>query len=232
MHKYIAYIIVLCLSFNLSGQNLSVKGRWNIKAGFALYKEFNEDYDVLFFIENSPIFSERRFARQPNPRIELNYGVLNWLETGAYVGFMMYRYIPAAKLLQGFFWLDPDKDFEYAYAPTFGININVHILPFFVKNPKCHWDFYVPLRYGGCYLTKWYDNKYGIPNVEIGTWDDVDAAPNGRKYRHEYCAGLGAAVYIKNIMGFYVELLGGQLSYWPELVKSPYAIRAGLTAKF
>jgi len=33
-------------------------------------------------------------------------------------------------------------------------------------------------------------------------------------------------------MGFYVEVMGGQFSYINQLVKSPYNIRVGLTAKF
>jgi len=211
----------------LAGQNLSVKGRWNIKASYSLYKEFNENYDVAFFIEGSKLFGDRRFAKQSNPRIEANYGVLNWLETGAYLGFMMYRYLPKPT---GFMF-SPD-DLKYAYAPTFGININVHLLPFFVKKQNCIWDFYIPVRYGGCYLIRWADGDTGVLLSQMKTWDNVGGMPSENKYRHEYGAGLGGAVYIKNIMGFYVELLGGQFSYWPELVKSPYAIRVGLTAKF
>jgi len=227
MRKNIVCLIPLIFSVIVTGQNLSIKGRWNIKVSYSLYKEFNENYDPLFVIEGSKLFGDDRFAKQSNPRIEVNYGVLNWLETGVYIGFMMYRYLPYSEE----FWFNPD-DLKYAYAPTFGVNINVHILPFFVKNPKCHWDFYIPLRYGGCYLTKWLDGKYGIAMEELGTWDDVDGEPANHKYRHEYGAGLGAAVYIKNIMGFYIELLRGQFSYWPELVKSPYSIRFGLAAKF
>ena len=227
MKKHIVYIILLCLSVNLTGQNLSIKGRWNIKASYSFYKEFNENYEVAVFIEGSKLFGDTRFAKQSNPRIELNYGVLNWLETGVYLGFMMYRYLPVSDN----FWLSP-SEFKYAYAPTFGINVNVHLLPFFVKKQKCIWDFYIPVRYGGCYLTKWLDDKYGIAVEELGTWDDVDGEPANYRYRHEYGAGLGGGVYIKNIIGFYIELLGGQFSYWPELVKSPYAIRFGITAKF
>ncbi|MDR0830445.1 MAG: hypothetical protein LBN95_10110, partial [Prevotellaceae bacterium] len=92
MKKYSVCIIALCFAFNSTSQNLSVKGRWNIKASYSLYKEFNENYNVLFFREGSKILTEERFAKQSNPRIELNYGVLNWLETGIYAGFMMYRY--------------------------------------------------------------------------------------------------------------------------------------------
>ena len=77
----------------------------------------------------------------------------------------------------------------------------------------------------------------------INTWDDMQHKYsweeqltmnyiNMSKYRHEYGAGLGGAVYIKNIIGFYAEIMGGQFSYFPECVKSPYNIRVGLTAKF
>ena len=196
-----------------------------------MYKEPEENYDVAFFIEGNKLFGDVHYAKQSNPRIELNYGVLNWLETGVYFGFMMYRYLPYSEE----FWFNP-KDLKYAYAPTFGVNLNSHILPLFVKKQKCIWDFYIPVRYGGCYLIKWADGDTGVLVSKIGTWDDVDSkeetGANPQKYRHEYGAGLGSGVYIRNIIGFYIELLGGQFSYWPELVKSPYAIRFGLTAKF
>ncbi|MDR0829287.1 MAG: hypothetical protein LBN95_04135 [Prevotellaceae bacterium] len=237
MKKYsVCIIILLCFSIHLTGQKVSVKERWNIKASYSLYKTINLNYDPLFIIEGSKLFGEARYEKRSNPRIEVNYGVLNWLEVGVYAGFMIYRYLPFISTEEGILvkWGDT-KD---AYIPTFGVNANVHLLPFFVKNQKCHWDFYIPLRYGGCYLTKFGEGKYALPMYDLDTWDTVKKDVLERrynfdkKYRHEYGAGLGGAIYIKNIIGFYAEVLGGQFSYWPEMIISPYAIRFGLTAKF
>jgi len=230
MKKPLFIFALFLFSFHLAGQTLSVKGRWNIKAGYSAYKTHNHGFPLIALGNKL----EMVYLRKSNVRIELNYGVLKWLEVGGYVGLMDYKVISMEALLQ----TDPNEiivngslDVK-AILPTFGVNVNVHILPFFVKNPKCKWDFYVPVRYGGMYLTKW-GGKYGVMYTDTGTWDDVvGGVPKWHKYRHEYGAGLGGAVYIKNIMGFYVEVLGGQFSYCPELVRSPYAIRVGLAAKF
>jgi len=230
MKKPLFIFALFLFSFHLAGQTLSVKGRWNIKAGYSAYKTHNMGYPLIDLDGKAEV----GYLIKSNVRIELNYGVLKWLEVGGYFGLMSYKAFPEENLLQiqGGILINDGSLYETAILPTFGVNINVHILPFFVKNPKCKWDFYVPLRYGGFYLTKW-GGKYGVFVADTGTWDDVvGGVPKWHKYRHEYGAGLGGAVYIKNIMGFYVEVLGGQFSYAPEIFRSPYAIRVGLAAKF
>ena len=228
--KNIFIIVCLLFSFNLTSQNLSVKNRWNIKAGYALYKTHN--YDVPS-IEIGGIYGGLRYLPKSNVRIELNYGVLKWLEVGGYFGLMSYKYMPAEAIYRAMAQgvVGNLNDSKKAILPTFGVNANVHLLPFFVKNEKCHWDFYIPVRYGGFYLTKWMGD-YCILYNDMGTWDSVGKTPKDKKYRHEYGAGLGGAYYIKNIIGFYIEALGGQFSYEPNIFLSPYAIRVGLTAKF
>jgi len=236
MIKRIIFVISLFLVFSsvqsqellVKNQTLSVKGRWNIKAGFSLYKITTATARLIEFDWTK---NGLRYKRKFNVRVEANYGIFKWLEAGLYIGLMGYEYgIPPN-------FLPNELD---AVAPTFGVNVNIHILPFFVKNPKCKWDFYIPLKYGGNYIPKVSDIVFD----KIQNWDDLAAnmtddefieyckTLNRSKYRHEYGAGLGAAVYIKNIMGFYVEVMGGQFSYINQLVKSPYNIRVGLTAKF
>jgi len=216
MKKSIIAIVFLLFAFGLEGQTLSVKGRWNIKVGYSHHKTLSvksPDNDIYH-------------KTHPHYRLEANYGVLKWLETGVYVGLMSHNYCPVTMENDEIIEIFPEKE---TYSPTFGVNANIHILPFFVKNPKCIWDFYVPVRYGATYLTKW-DDRYA---VGVPEWSDLRGLPNfDTKYRHEYGAGLGGAVYIKNIIGFYIEALGGQFSYCPEMVKNPYVIRVGLTAKF
>jgi hypothetical protein len=221
MKKSFFVIVFLLFAFGIEGQTLSVKGRWNVKAGYSHHKTQNT---------KSPDDDRLYFTIHPQYRLEANYGVLDWLEAGIYIGLMSYNYWSVVVEDGESVVLFPEKK---TYSPTFGVNANIHILPFFVKNPNCIWDFYVPVRYGGTYMTKWGDDRYavGIPYTKRG--NVVDGVPNfDTKYRHEYGVGLGGAVYIKNIVGFYIEALGGQFSYCPELVKSPYAIRAGITVKF
>jgi hypothetical protein len=230
MRKTSIFIIVLLLfSFYSSSQNVSVKNRWNIKAGYSLYRTYLPEFPII----EIPGYNDKGlyYVKKSNVRIEVNYGVLKWLEAGIYAGFMHYQYYYHGEIIDNY----QDLEIGNTLAPTFGINANVHLLPFFVKNEKCKWDFYIPVRYGGIYLPKW-GGEYLIldyPDLD-NTWYDVKGSnvPHWNKYRHEYGAGVGAAFYIKNIIGFYAEVLGGQFSYWPEMVKNPYAVRVGLTAKF
>jgi len=234
-YRHIVLTLFLMFVFSVESQTLSVKGRWNIKAGFSLYK-LPTVADRLFEFDWDT--SSEIYKRKWNVRAEVNYGIFKWLEAGVYFGLMGYEYDPPP---YGYLPNYPD-----AVAPTFGVNVNIHILPFFVKNPKCKWDFYIPLKYGGNYISKYGKNKNNdaIVFIWIDTWDNKArnmtfeeydqycAKINWSKYRHEYGAGLGAAVYIKNIMGFYMEVMGGQFSYLQEIVRSPYNIRVGITAKF
>ena len=230
MKKSVIAIVFLLFAFNISGQNLSVKDRWNVKFGVAPHKTHNM-VPALISTDNSPDYDY--FRRQPNFRLEANYGVLNWLEVGVYAGLFSYKYLPMELLMVNGSIFSMQKR---AHAPSFGVNANIHILPFFAENQNSRWEFYIPVRYGGMYLTKWGDDKYVIATFSSprnnGRWDYVGNPPNlDKKLRHEFGVGLGAAFYITNTFGFYMETLGGQFSYAPEMFKSPYAIRAGLTVR-
>ena len=222
----------------VKSQHFSVKGRWSIKLGYSTYKTFCLSPTWIPSAKDDERIEI--YKLKSNIRLELNYGVLKWLEVGGYIGLMNYEYLTEEiRFAAGYFgW----PNYPDAFAPTFGVNVNIQLLPLMVKNPKCHWDLYIPFRYGGCYTSKW-GGKYVADWYYDSYWDNAmydhkndrpkDGDPKDfNKYRHEYSVGLGVAVYIKNIMGFYIEGMGGQLSYWPELVKSPYSIRFGLAAKF
>ena len=252
MTKRIIFTILLLLFFSsvqsqelpVESQRFSVKGRWNIKLGYSLYKTTNITIKPLPTIDPLNANNTFMFKRKSNLRLDLNYGVLKWLEVGGYIGLMNYEYVTEEIWLnQPTIWFNSAPNYPDAFAPTFGVNVNIQLLPLFVKNPNCKWDFYISLRYGGCYLFR-HGGKYlvvqdALPLWDNKVWDGKDKESgykwvdiNYNKYKHEYGAGLGAAVYIKNIMGFYMEVMGGQFSYWPELVRSPYDIRVGLAAKF
>lgn len=233
-------ILSLLVLSSAQSQTLSVKDRWNIKLGYSLYKTTNLT-SKLFTIRDDDW--GMKFKKKSNVRFELNYGVLKWLEVGGYIAFMNYEYVTREMLWNEPMFQSSWPNYPDAIAPTFGVNANIHILPLFVKNQKCKWDFYIPVRYGGCYLFR-HGGEYiiiqsALPLWDNKVWDGKDKESgykwverNDNKYRHEYGAGLGAAVYIKNIIGFYTEVMGGQFSYWPELVRSLYSIRVGITAKF
>jgi hypothetical protein len=159
IYNIFALFIVFMFSLSCTSQTLSVKGRWNVKAGYSMYKLTTSTPRLIEFdwTKSSDIYK-----RKWNVRVEANYGVLKWLEIGAYAGLMGYEYTPWTSL-----------DYRNAVAPTFGINANVHILPFFVKNQNCKWDFYIPLKYGGNYIPKIDNGKDAMVFSPIGSWDDL-----------------------------------------------------------
>ena len=226
-YRHIIFILLLIFAVSVKSQTLSVKGRWNIKAGVSQYKLTTARRRLIEFDWSETSLT---YKSKWNVRAEVNYGIFKWLEAGIYLGLMGYEYTPTYSI----------ADTKTAVAPTFGVNVNIHILPFFVKNPKCKWDFYIPLKYGGNYIPKVEYISFALINTWDNkcrnmTWDEYfeyKKTLRPIKYRHEYGAGLGAAVYIKNIIGFYAEVMGGQFSYFHEFVKSPYNIRVGITAKF
>ena len=184
----------------------TIKNRWNTKI------TYSENKTTLTYDLNK--------RNSANFRVALNYGVINCLEVGVYSGFTLYY---------AFF---PKKNNPYvligekSFAPTFGTNINFHILPLFVKKEKCRWEWYITAKYGGAYFAKWGGEKYAA------FYNGDPATININRYRHEFGLGMGGGVYFWNVFGFSLEVCGGQYSYFPELAKSWYSIRAGIQFKF
>ena len=220
--KKLLFLIALLFPLSVYCQQYSVKNRWNIKASFSAYKTFRKDLPFMYIGNVDEM--ELVWAKKSNVRVELNYGILNCLEVGVYGGFMNY---------QGYLFCYDDNEnlvdikFPQCYVPTFGVNVNFHILPLFVKNKKCRWELYIMAKYGGCYLIQWED-PYGIPLPD----DDPFAEPNLKKYRHEYGVGIGGGVYFWNFFGMYFETSFGQYSYWPDILSDNFCCRYGIEFKF
>jgi hypothetical protein len=200
--RNIVLIAVMFLFVGFShAQNYSIKNRWNVKAGYSRYG--NGTYAVSK-IDNTKLVQKS----SSNFRIEGNYGIISCLELGLYAGIMAYP-VPRILHVQGEYSestghiveieYSPDK-METATAPTFGININFHILPLFVKKEDCRWDLYVSAKYGGCFLTK----AQRLPDLVL------------RSYKHEYGAGLGGSVYFWKVFGLFTECSFGQYSFFGQ----------------
>ena len=190
----------------ITNAQYTIKNRWNTKI---TYSENKTKLTYDFRIRNSASF-----------RVALNYGVINCLEVGVYSGFTLYyAFIYSESSPTNFIK-------EKAFAPTFGTNVNFHILPLFVKKEKCRWEWYITAKYGGAYFAKYGGEKYAsfyIGDISNGNED---------RYRHEYGLGMGGGVYFWNTFGFTLEVCGGQYSYFPEHIKEWYSIRGGIQFKF
>jgi hypothetical protein len=106
-------------------QTSYMKDRWNFQAGYIP----DSRKDV------SPKANQFRASA--------NYGILNFLEIGAYLGGCNY--------LQ--FSRPPNNGIRDAYAPVFGINANAHLLPFLVKKEDFRFDLYLTTKFGGYYYS-------------------------------------------------------------------------------
>ena len=221
-------ILVVACSFIGNAQNYTIKNRWNTKIGYSRNQTYDNDWPFAWpdAWGDIPLINKRA----SNLRIELNYGVLNWLEVGIYGGFTCYN---VEKVTIDFITnLFIDRVTEKSFAPTFGVNVNFHLLPLLVKKEKCRWECYITAKYGGAYFEKWGFKK---DDVHYLVFVDIKKAPdkfNSHRYRHEYGLGMGAGVYFWNTFGLYIEVCGGQYSYFPEIFKAWHSIRGGIQFKF
>jgi len=215
--------VIAIFKIGAVGQTYSIKNRLNTKLSlsFSRSNEFNDPF--IMFGHTIPHPLQPRL----NARADCNYGVLNWLELGGYIGYIRHYNV--------FYGFDGSR-LKAAFAPTFGVNINVHLLPFWVKDKNSRWEFYLTAKYGGAYLIK--HSEYGAFNLVA--WSDgtfyqfeMHCLPN--RYRHEFGAGVGGGVYFgkkKQIFGLYAEALVGQFSYFPEVYKVYWTARVGIELKF
>ena len=216
---FIVFSIVL-LPFGYT-QNYNIKNRWNTKLSLS-YNRTDEINMPFMSLDKVP---EHPFQARLNIRAECNYGVLNWLELGGYIGYMRYR---------SSYYIIRNSKLRTAFAPTFGINTNVHLLPFWVKNKNCRWELYLTAKYGAAYLINHYGFKrYGFRgnSSSTTTYTIADSCGDAR-YRHIYGVGVGGGVYFKTIFGLYTEVMVGQYSYFPEMCKVHWTARVGIEFKF
>ena len=203
-------------------QNYSIKKRWTINTSYSLYQIWETKSPFIMTEEqfNDPNY----FVQQvrSNVRLNVNYGILNCLEIGGYIGFMCYPvcFVPDRRDTNLLLFLT-SKEF---LAPTFGINVNFHLFPLLKINPRNRWDLYLCAKYGGCYLTTYNNSqKYFIP-VSGFNYHKDELNP----YRHEYGVGIGGSVFFWNLIGFNTEFSYGQFSYWSRMFSSNYNLRVGI----
>ncbi len=196
-------LIVACMMFavNISAQDsLSyIKSRWNIKAGFSQYEEKKSSFGQF-----------RRYSHSdfnPDIRLELNYGFMDHLEAGVYIGCG---------------WESVEEEDASGatglevFSPSFGLNANFHLLPFLVKKRDFRFDLYVTGRFGGAYYKhKPGDTPEGFQPSGLGTSAQL---------------GAGGAFYVFRHMGLYAEY--GYEWFGKSLRGNQSNLRFGLTFKF
>jgi len=172
MKKQIILIVFIFSFLALDAQDSYIKNRWNIKAGYASYPGL--------FISGSGI--KQSYG---NYRIEANYGLLNFLEIGGYLGYSrLASYLPVVGPFLA----------ENQNTPFFGLNINLQLLPFIVKRPDFRFDLYLLARYGGVYYSS-PENYYPA-----------------KGFLFQYQHGIGLAFYLWKHVGIFGEYSFGILA--------------------
>jgi hypothetical protein len=124
-------IVGVTLVTPLAAQQYSIKDKWNIKIGYSGYPCLGQSMGD----EN---------AISPTIHANINYGILNFLEVGGYLG---YTSIITTSAPTGGNFVGTGK----ANVLFYGIKSNVHLLPFFLKSEKFRFDLYVSGKCGGFY---------------------------------------------------------------------------------
>ncbi|MBN2815029.1 MAG: outer membrane beta-barrel protein [Bacteroidales bacterium] len=193
MKRFLFITFFIYAVFNITaGQDSSyIRNRWNIKVGYARYSSGTKVND--------------KWQKTGNLFLEGNYGILNFLETGIYMGYSCFE----------FYSVDVNGtsySSENYFTPFYGINANFHVLPFIIKESDFRFDLYLAVKYGGKYFTT-----------------PANASPHGHK--SEYGLGLGFSFYLFNHIGLYAEYGYGKY-HFREVKKDNTKFRYGLTFKF
>jgi len=215
----IFFVFLFMLHCSVLSQNYSIKNRLNTKLSLS-FNRTNEYNDAIRHWDDR---GRHPLKARLNARAECNYGVLNWLELGGYLGYVRYSTGVSSK-----------------FAPDFGVNVNVHLLPFFVENKDNRWELYFTAKYGGAYI------DYGWPVIldaiilkALDQWHFdttyFHAEDSEIRYRQVFGVGIGGGVYFgkkRQICGLYAEALVGQFSYFPTMTTCYYTVRVGIEFKF
>ena len=184
-------LFIFFVAANLYSQESYIKNRWNIKLAYAHYQT------NISISETGAIIGHETTG---NYQVEANYGILNFLETGVYLGYSSWSI---------------DKSFY-----TYGGNINMHILPFFIQAEAFRFDAYLTGKVGGNVSERAYGtyNPYTSEYTNTGSYNYT---------KREYGMGLGAAFYLFKRLGVFAEYSLGE--YFFDDNKK---FRAGLSFKF
>ena len=129
--RFLVLIVVFFTlgSTKLDAQESNIKNRINTKISFSQYPWLGQRFPSGNF---TPCFN-----------LELNYGVKNFIELGAYFGYSRYSQI-------GIIHNDPIELYtDYRSLTFYGVNMNIYLLPLLVKRNSFWIDLYLSSKIGG-----------------------------------------------------------------------------------
>jgi len=186
MRRLFLILVAFILSHNfVSGQSISNPEKWNIKVGYA-------KYGIAKWIVTTTSVTQ---LKDDNIRIELNHKLVNTIDAGVYIGYSKFRLI------------DSVADEQRIHTPFYGVNCNVHLLPYLI-NHDSRFDLYLTAKFGGYYFMS-------PPNFYM------------RGSRVEYGLGVGLTYNVLKNIGLYCDYSWGKYFF-----NDVFKLRYGLSVKF
>ena len=161
--------VVVSNPFSVAAQNYSIINRWNTKLVYSSYQNFGHP--------------GMRSSITPAFQAEANYGLLSFLEVGAYTGYSNIYTLNEIAVGDGVF----SGSLEATNAYFYGLNTNVHLLPFLLKTKKFRVDLYASAKCGGFYRAS-----------DKGSWPE-------RGHTLDYGIYAGTAFYFGEHFGLFGE---------------------------
>ena len=181
-------LLLICFTIlgieKASSQNSYIKDRLNLKIG---YSRYNEGYSSTL---------DGPGKRTSHIRFEGNYGFHNLLEGGIYAGlsrFKVFHFVPPDTIhINDSVFIDYSNSVvKDCIVLFYGVGLNFHILPLFVKSEQFRIDTYATVKFGDMFF----------PTVR---------ASGFKRHQIEYGAGLGLALYTWQRVGFFAEYTAGK----------------------
>jgi hypothetical protein len=126
-------LMLLCVSLDLFAQSSYIKDRLTLKIQYSRYPEY-------------VISPEDKTTG--NIKINVNYGILNHVELGGYIGYCKFNAHPEPRKQHQQLHTTNQK---FTHAPGLGININYQFLPYLINAEDFRLDLYFSGNVGGFY---------------------------------------------------------------------------------
>jgi hypothetical protein len=163
-----------------------IKDRINVKIAYCSYPWMGDISYDLYGSSRSKTFT-------PVGIIEANYGLLNYLETGAYIGFSMYERAYVTSRDSNSIHVTPSLKPMVLY----GVTCKLQLLPLIIRRDKFFLDVYLSSKLGGIYF------------VDKNTGDF-----SRKRSQFDYGIYGGVALYPFRHWGFFYEYGYGNYLKW------------------
>jgi hypothetical protein len=145
--KLFLMIFLIAISTSILAQDSYIKGRINSKLSYS-------KYPFLGYIPSKNDFTSCL-------GYEMNYGINNTVELGGYFGLAKYETFEGP-LVTGQTYTNKNRAIL-----MYGVNANIQLLPFFIRQNNCRFDLYASTKLGGIHHWKKSNDVFPETNKEL-----------------------------------------------------------------